>query len=66
MVMIARGEVPSRRKGTTSTAGGDRRCHGHDVSGVKLAMKFHELDIDDELLPGQGGAEDTEERVLAA
>ena len=22
-------------------------------------MKFHELDADDELLPGQGGAEDT-------
>ena len=29
-------------------------------------MKFHELDIDDKLLPGQGGAEDTKERVLAA
>ena len=26
---------------------------------MKLATKFHELDIDDELLPGQGGAEDT-------
>ena len=33
---------------------------------MKLAMKFHELDIDDELQPGQGGAEGTEERVLAA
>ena len=32
---------------------------------MKLAMKFHELDID-ELLPGQGGAEGTEEGVDAA
>ena len=33
---------------------------------MKLAKMLHELDIDDELLPGQGGAEDTEELVLAA
>ena len=33
---------------------------------MKLAMKFHELDIDDELLPGQGGADGTEERVLGS
>ena len=26
---------------------------------MKLAMEFHELDTDDELLPRQGGAEDT-------
>ena len=33
---------------------------------MKLAMEFDELDTDDELLPGQGGAEDTEERVWAS
>ena len=32
MVMMARDEVPSGRKGTTSTAGGDRRRLGHNVS----------------------------------
>ena len=35
---------------------------------VKIAKMLDELDIggDDEVLPAQGGAEDTEERVLAS
>ena len=56
------GEVTSAEGRTTSTAVADRRCQL-----VKLAKEFDELDIggDDELLPAQGGADGTEERVLA-
>ena len=50
------GEVPSGRMDITSTAGADRRRQGYDVS-------FGAPHRSDELLPAQGGAEGTEERV---